>query len=80
MFGRKIYQKKRLRGKSDIFETESGTIPNGECVCVKCGYESPKNLGIRCIDERCPKCGAILLRKGGFHYKAAKKKIKIKEV
>ena len=71
MFGRKNYQKKRLRGKSDISETENRTISNGECVCVKCGYESPKNQGTRCIDERCPKCGSIMLRKGGFHYKAA---------
>jgi hypothetical protein len=43
----------------------------GNCVCVKCGYSAPKKRGIPCRDERCPKCGAVLLREGGPHHQQA---------
>ena len=45
----------------------------GNCVCVKCGYSTFKKPGIPCMDETCPKCGAVLLREGGKHHKKAVK-------
>lgn len=51
----------------------------GNCVCVKCGYSAPKIAGVPCMEKKCPKCGTILFREDGVHYKDAKK-IKNKEV
>jgi hypothetical protein len=45
----------------------------GQCVCVKCGYSAPKKAGVPCMEEKCPKCGTILLREGGTHFNRAKK-------
>ena len=45
----------------------------GNCVCVKCGYSTPKKAGVPCVEERCPKCNNILFREGGEHYNKAKK-------
>lgn len=25
--------------------------------------------GVRCMDERCPKCGSVMLREGGYHHR-----------
>lgn len=47
---------------------------SGQCVCVKCGYLSTKNRGIPCMQEKCPECGAVLLREGGYHHRKAKTK------
>jgi hypothetical protein len=52
-----------------------GMGPSGDCICVKCGYSSPKKAGVPCLDERCPKCGTALVREGGAHYQQAKKKL-----
>ena len=43
----------------------------GNCVCVKCGYSTPKKAGVPCMQEKCPQCGAVLLREGGRHYNNA---------
>lgn len=53
-----------------------GMGPAGSCVCVKCGYSTPKRSGMPCMDQKCPKCGATLLREGGSHYQAAMSKKK----
>ncbi len=45
-----------------------GMGAGGYCVCVKCGYRDPKKQGVPCREERCPECGAVLLREGGEHY------------
>ena len=50
---------------------KEGSGPSGQCVCVKCNYTSPKKRGAPCMDEKCPHCGAVLLRKDGAHYKKA---------
>jgi NAD-dependent SIR2 family protein deacetylase len=50
-----------------------GMGPIGNCVCVKCGYSTFKKPGIPCMDEKCPKCGTVLLREGSVHYKNAVK-------
>jgi len=50
-----------------------GMGPSGTCVCLKCGYSISKRRGVPCLDEKCPKCGAALVRKGGDHYFKANK-------
>ncbi len=46
----------------------AGMGAGGYCVCVKCGYRAPKKQGVPCKEEKCPNCGAVLLREGGEHY------------
>lgn len=50
-----------------------GMGPSGTCVCLKCGYTISKRQGVPCLDEKCPKCGVVLVRKGGAHYIDANK-------
>ena len=47
---------------------------SGNCVCMKCGYSASKRAGIPCLDERCPTCGAALVREGGAHHQQSLKK------
>lgn len=54
----------------------SGLGPSGICICVKCGYTSPKEMGVPCMDSKCPECGAVLFREGGSHYMSAMNKKK----
>jgi hypothetical protein len=37
--------------------------PKGTCVCPECGYEGPHKPGISCIEVKCEKCGALMIRK-----------------
>ena len=39
----------------------------GTCFCPKCDYRGPHRSGVPCQDERCPQCGAKLLREGSYH-------------
>lgn len=41
----------------------------GSCVCPKCGARQPHRPGMRCQDERCPGCGARMLREGSRHHR-----------
>lgn len=50
--------------------------PSGVCACPKCGFEKVHKMGVKCMDEKCPNCGSVLLRKGGTHYKKAVEKFK----
>jgi hypothetical protein len=43
----------------------------GDCICPRCGTRSPHQAGVPCIDERCPECGAALLREGSPHHQQA---------
>lgn len=36
--------------------------PGGDCVCQACGERVPHRLGVSCLKERCPKCGAAMIR------------------
>jgi predicted amidophosphoribosyltransferase len=41
----------------------------GTCVCPKCGARQRHRHGMRCQDERCPGCGARMLREGSRHHR-----------
>ncbi len=41
-----------------------GMGPGGVCVCPKCGTEIPHTPGVACVDEKCPRCGSRMIRKG----------------
>jgi len=36
--------------------------PNGNCVCPKCGYKEPHQIGVPCYQKKCPKCGSPMIR------------------
>lgn len=40
----------------------------GQCVCPKCEETIPHRDGVPCQDERCPSCGAKMLREGSRHH------------
>lgn len=42
--------------------------PVGECICPKCEERVAHQRGVPCQDERCPKCGAKMLRFGSDDY------------
>jgi len=46
----------------------------GFCICPKCETRLPHRDGVRCQDERCPQCGAKLLREGSEHWALWQKK------
>ena len=46
----------------------------GYCVCPKCGYRAPHRRGVPCQEDRCPQCGAKMLREGSYHHELWKKK------
>ena len=37
--------------------------PGGICKCPKCKYEEPQIRGNPCIEKKCPKCGAKMIRR-----------------
>jgi predicted DNA-binding protein (UPF0251 family) len=38
--------------------------PGGTCVCSKCGHEATHQVGVPCMQQKCPKCGSPMVRKG----------------
>ena len=40
----------------------------GFCLCPKCGQKNPHQPGTPCLDERCPSCGAAMVREGSPHH------------
>jgi len=46
----------------------------GFCICPKCGEKIAHRRGIPCQEERCPSCGAKLLREGSYHHQLFKEK------
>jgi len=56
-----------------------GMGSGGNCICPKCGYKKPHAAGIPCREERCPECGAKMVREGGYHHALIEEKKKKKK-
>jgi cation diffusion facilitator family transporter len=50
------------RFKDELLKAE-GKGPDGECVCLQCGYTIPHQKGVPCSTLQCPKCEINLERK-----------------
>ena len=48
--------------------------PSGFCICPKCNVKTSHKRGIPCQEEKCPKCGAKMIREGSYHHELLKKK------
>lgn len=46
----------------------------GACICPKCGEKIPHSRGVPCQEERCPECGAKMLRQGSYHHELLEQK------
>jgi len=51
----------------------------GNCVCPKCGNKVTHQAGKPCKEERCPNCGAKMVREGSSHHQLIEAKKKKKE-
>ncbi len=38
--------------------------PIGYCICLRCRYRVRKIPGVRCLEMKCPKCDAAMIREG----------------
>lgn len=45
-----------------------GLGAGGACLCPKCGRTVPHRAGVPCLEERCPDCGAAMVREGSPHH------------
>ena len=36
--------------------------PGGYCICTNCGLKDPHKIAIPCQTQKCPKCGAPMIR------------------
>jgi predicted Zn-ribbon and HTH transcriptional regulator len=59
-----------------VGEIRSGMGPAGFCVCSKCGYKKPHEAGVPCREEKCPQCGARMVREGSYYHKLVEEKKK----
>jgi len=50
----------------------------GFCVCPKCGVKILHSAGTPCRDEKCPNCGAKMVREGSYHHQLIEEKKKKK--
>lgn len=46
----------------------------GSCICPKCDTRIPHQNGVPCQQERCPDCGAKMLREGSYHHQLFREK------
>jgi len=52
----------RGQGRGRGGGNKPGSGPAGNCVCPECGHKVTHQVGERCVDLKCPKCGAQLIR------------------
>ncbi len=50
------------------FSQNHGMGRGGYCICPKCDFRTPHQAGIPCQEQRCPHCGAKLMREGSYHH------------
>jgi len=43
--------------------TRPGSGPGGKCVCPECGAEKSHQVGVPCYEQKCPKCGAKMVKR-----------------
>lgn len=48
--------------------------PFGRCICPNGDHRTPHHRGVPCQEERCPSCGAKLLREGSEHHRLFEEK------
>jgi NAD-dependent SIR2 family protein deacetylase len=53
---------------------KGGMGAGGHCVCPKCGYKIEHRRGVPCLEEKCPECGAKMLREDSYHHELLKEK------
>ena len=46
-----------------------GMGSSGHCICPKCQTKISHRRGVRCQEQRCPECGAKMLREGSEHHR-----------
>jgi len=51
------------RGGGQMRGGRLGAGSSGVCVCTGCGAKIPHTQGVPCTSIKCPKCGALLLRR-----------------
>ena len=50
--------------------------PGGYCICPKCNKKTPHLRDTPCQEQRCPECGAKMLREGSYHHQLSQQKKK----
>jgi len=66
---------RRWREKGPWTGGGRGLGPEGYCICLRCGYRVPKQPGVPCSEMKCPNCGAVLVREGGYHHRLFLEKV-----
>jgi predicted DNA-binding protein (UPF0251 family) len=49
-------------------DSRNGMGAVGFCICPKCNERIPHRPGVPCKEERCPKCGATMMRESASYH------------
>jgi predicted nucleic-acid-binding Zn-ribbon protein len=64
-----------------MYGHKHGMGPVGRCICPKCGHTTAHQPGLPCQQQKCPKCGARMMREGSWHHNLViEKKLGRKEI